>query len=321
MAEQVLGQEEVDLLLKSLGKEEEVEEKSLGYKKFDIDDLEHISLGTIAGLEIILEKWSRLSRAKLSSLIVAINNVYKAETSLIRFEDLIAKLPVPSCINMFNITGLKGTHFLILDPRMIYSIVSVIFGGSAKPYKIEGKEFTKLELKIIKKAVDLLLSAFQESWNSILPGEVMYLETEVNPALIAPMNSKKEMFIQAHINIEIDGIEYPIFLAIQNSSLEPVVDRLRNVSEASEYVDYDSIIKNLIKNLPVSLSVTIDGGNFTVKDILEWEVGDNITLKTSANRPVKVNIEGVPKMYGVLGRSNSKKAVKILKLLDNKESQ
>jgi len=58
-----------------------------------------------------------------------------------------------------------------------------------------------------------------------------------------------------------------------------------------------------------------------VKDILEWEVGDTITLKTSANRPVKVNIEGMLKMYGVLGRSNSKKAVKILKLLDNKESQ
>ena len=126
MAEQVLGQEEVDLLLKSIGKEEEVEEKSLGYKKFDIDDLEYISLGTIAGLEIILEKWSRLSRAKLSSLVVAINNVYKAGTSLIRFEDLIAKLPVPSCINTFNITGLKGTHFLILVPCMIYSIVSVI---------------------------------------------------------------------------------------------------------------------------------------------------------------------------------------------------
>mgnify|MGYP001626145338 CR=1 FL=1 len=320
MAEQVLGQDEVDLLLKSLGKEEEVEEKSLGYEKFDIDDLEHISLGTIAGLEIILEKWSRLSRAKLSSLVVAINNVYKAETSLVRFEDLLSKLPVPSCINMFNITGLKGTHFLILDPRMIYSIVSVIFGGSAKPYKIEGKEFTRLELKIIKKVVDLLLSAFQESWSSILSGEVMYLETEVNPALIAPMNSKKEMFIQAHINVEIDGIEYPVFLALQNSSLEPVVDRLRNVSEVAEYVDYDKILKELLKNIKVKLSATIDGGNFYVKDILDWEVGDQIILKAPANKPIKINVEGVPKMYGVLGRSKSKKAVKILKILENKES-
>ncbi|GAB6078317.1 flagellar motor switch protein FliM [Hydrogenobaculum acidophilum] len=320
MAEQVLGQEEVDLLLKSLGKEEEVEEKSLGYEKFDIDDLEHISLGTIAGLEIILEKWSRLSRAKLSNLVVAINNVYKAETSLIRFEDLLSKLPVPSCINMFNITGLKGTHFLILDPRMIYSIVSVIFGGSAKPYKIEGKEFTRLELKIIKKVVDLLLSAFQESWSSILSGEVMYLETEVNPALIAPMNSKKEMFIQAHINIEIDGIEYPIFLALQNSSLEPVVDRLRNVSEVAEYVDYDKILKELLKDIKVKLSATIDGGIFSVKDILDWEVGDQIILKAPANKPIKVNVEGILKMYGVLGRSKSKKAVKILKMLENKES-
>ncbi len=320
MAEQILGQDEVDLLLKSLGKEEEKEEKSLGYEKFDIDDLEHISLGTIAGLEIILEKWSRLSRAKLSSLVVAINNVYKAETSLIRFEDLISKLPVPSCINMFSITGLKGTHFLILDPRMVYSIVSVIFGGSAKPYKIEGKEFTKLELKIIRKVVDLLLSAFQESWNSILSGEVMYLETEVNPALIAPMNSKKEMFIQAHINIEIDGIEYPIFLAIQNSSLEPVVDRLRNVSEVSESVDYDKILKELIKNIKVHLSATIDGGTFLIRDILDWEVGEEIVLKHQANKPVKINVEGILKMFGILGRSNSRKAIKILKVLDNKEA-
>ncbi len=321
MAEQILGQDEVDLLLKSLGKEEETEEKTLGYKKFNVDDLEHISLGTIAGLEIIIEKWSRLARAKLSSLVVSINNVYKAETTLVRFEDLLAKLPVPSCINMFNITGLKGTHFLILDPRMIYSIVSVIFGGTAKPYKVEGKEFTKLELRIIRKVVDMLLGAFQESWNSILSGEVMYLETEVNPALIAPMNSKKELFIQAHINVEIDGIEYPVLLAIQKSSLDPVVDRLRNVSEVSELLDYDKILKELIKTIKVKLSVTVEGGNFLVKDILNWEVGDQITLKHPANQPVYINIENILKMLGILGRSNSKKAVKILKWLDDKESE
>ena len=320
MAEQVLGQDEVDLLLKSLGKEEEHEEKSLGYTKFSVDDLDHISLGTIAGLEIILEKLSRLARAKLSTLTVAINNVFKAETSLIRFEDLLTKLPVPSCINLFTISGLKGTHFLILDPRMVYSVVSVIFGGSAKPYKIEGKEFTKLELKIIRKIVDLMLQAFQESWNTILPGEVIYLETEVNPALIAPMNSKKEMFIQSHFNIEIDGIEYPMYIAIQNSSLEPVIDRLRNVSEVSDYVNYEEILKNIINNLMVDLSVSVDGGTFLIGDILEWEVGDQITLKALANKPVKVNVVGIHKMYGVLGRSGSKKAVKILKIIDYKEN-
>ncbi len=319
MAEQILGQEEVNLLLKSLGKEEESkEEQAIGYKKFDIDDLEHISLGTIAGLEIILEKWSRIARAKLSSLIVSINNVYKTETTLIKFEDLIAKLPVPSCINLFTITGLKGTNLLILDPRMVYSIVSVIFGGSAKPYRIEGKEFTKLELKIIRKAVDMLLSAFQESWNSILSGEVIYLETEVNPALIAPMNSKKETFVEAHINIEIDGIEYPVILAIQNSSLEPVKDRLRNVSEMTELVDYDTLLKQISKSINVHIAVAIEGGEFLVRDILNWEAGDEISLKALTKKPVLIYSEGVLKMYGILGRSGSKKAVKILKLINGK---
>lgn len=321
MAERILDQEEVNLLLKSLGKEEEeVREEKAEYKKFNLDDLEHISLGTIAGLEIVLEKWSRSSRAKLSSLVVSINNVYKAETKLVKFEELLVKLPVPSCINLFNITGLKGTHFLIIDPRMIYSIVSVIFGGSAKPYKVEGKEFTRLELKIIRKVVNLLLEAFKESWNSIMSGDVMYLETEVNPALIAPMNSKKEIFIEGHISVEIDGIEYPIILAIQNSAIETVKDRLRNVSEVAEFIDYDSMLKKVMQEISLSLSVNIQGGKFFIRDILEWKEGDQIVLNVSAKKPVGIYVESILKMLGVLGRSGSKKAVKILKLIDFKET-
>lgn len=319
MAEQVLGQEEVDLLLKSLGKEEEVKEEKAEYKKFNFDDLEHISFGTITGLEIIFEKWARAARAKLSNIVVSVNNVYKTETTTVKFENLLAKLPVPSCISLFNITGLKGTHFLILDPRMIYSIVSIIFGGPAKPYKIEGKEFTKLELKIIKKVVDIILGAFQESWNTILSGDVMYLETEVNPALIAPTNSKKELFIEAHLNIEIDGIEYPVILAIQNSAIDAVKNKLRNVSEMSAFIDYDSILKNHAKDTPVFLAAIINGGKFFVKDILDWKVGDQITLATPTKKPIEIYVQNILKMYGVLGRSNSKKAIKILKLKEDKE--
>ncbi len=246
MAKQVLSQDEVDLLLKSLGKEEEEkpEETSEGikYKKFDIGELERISLGRIAALEIIFERWARALRGALSTLVVSINNVIKEETNVIKFAELMKKLPIISCINIFTISKLKGSHLLILDPRMIYSIISVIFGGPAKPYKIEGKDFTKLELKIIKRVVSI------------------------------------------------------------------------NVTEVGyEKGEEETIIKDIIDDVPVLLSVHLDGTSVLVKDLLNWKENDTIILSNYTFNPVEIRVEDVPKFESIIGKTKDKKSVKIVR--------
>lgn len=317
MAEQVLSQDEVDLLLKSLGKEEEEkpEETSEGikYKKFDIGELERISLGRIAGLEIIFERWARALRGALSNLVVSINNVIKEETSVMKFSELMKKLPIPSCINIFTISKLKGSHLLILDPRMIYSIISVIFGGPAKPYKIEGKDFTKLELKIIKRVVSIMLNEFQKAWSLLLDGDVNYVETEANPALIT-IASPKETFIVTKIIVDIEGIEFENMLALSDASLSPIKETLRNVTEVGyeKGEEEKTLIKDII-DIPVLLSVHLDGTSVLVKDVLNWEENDTIILSNYTFNPVEIRVEGVPKFEGIIGKTKDKKSVKIVR--------
>ena len=122
MADELLSQEEINLLLQTLGKEEKkeavIEEEKI--KPLDLTLFEHISAGRIAGLELIFERWINGLRKGLTSLIVTIPDIFKESVNIVRFGDFVAKLPLPCAVGIFNIEPLSGQCLIAIDPRLIY---------------------------------------------------------------------------------------------------------------------------------------------------------------------------------------------------------
>jgi flagellar motor switch protein FliM len=72
MDEQLLSQEEINLLLKTLGKEEKKEVKAdKEVQPFDVSALEHIYAGRLPSLELVFERWtSGIKRGLVSVMAV-----------------------------------------------------------------------------------------------------------------------------------------------------------------------------------------------------------------------------------------------------------
>ncbi|RMH01104.1 MAG: flagellar motor switch protein FliM, partial [Aquificota bacterium] len=85
MAEEFLTQEEVNLLLQTLGKEEEKKQviEEGGVKPLDLSLFEHISLGRIPGLELIFEKWISGLKRGLASMVASIPTIFKEGMSIV----------------------------------------------------------------------------------------------------------------------------------------------------------------------------------------------------------------------------------------------
>ena len=54
---------------------------------------------------------------------------------------------------------LRGHAILVLDPKMVFTLIDVFLGGSGKgTYRIEGREFTAIESRLIHRVVVMILT-------------------------------------------------------------------------------------------------------------------------------------------------------------------
>jgi len=313
MADELLSQEEINLLLQTLGKEEKkeavIEEEKI--KPLDLTLFEHISAGRIAGLELIFERWINGLRKGLTSLIVTIPDIFKESVNIVRFGDFVAKLPLPCAVGIFNIEPLRGQCLIAIDPRLIYIVISSVFGGSAKQYKIEGKEFTRIEMRFIQRLLNLCYQELELAWSTVMKVRIVPINIETNPTLLT-VSRAKEKFILLKLTVIIEGSEGYIYLAIPEASIAPYKDMLKGTTEIKSKSAQKDPIKAFQK-IPLKLEVLLGGSQISFKRLLELKQGDVIILDKSVKEPLEVKVEGLSKFLAFLGQLGRKKAIKIYK--------
>ncbi len=313
MADQILTQEEVELLLQTLGKGEKEGEKKVpegvkGVEPLDPSLFERISAGRISGLELIFERWTSNLKRALTPVAPGIGNVYKEGTSIIRFSEFIQKLPVPSAIGLVNITPLRGYCFLIIDPKLVYSVVSSIFGGTSKPYKIEGKEFTRIELRIVEKMLKAILTELESAWNSIMEVEVNLAGIEMNPTLLT-VSKPREKVILLKIIVDLEGVSGFVYFAIPEEAIKPYIELLKGIRESEGETTFRMV--QALKDVPIKAEVILGRAVLTLRDVLNLKEGELLILSRSVREPVEVKVQGEEKFRAVLGQVGGSKAIKI----------
>ncbi len=295
-----LSQEEIDALLG--GEEESAPKESVSeIRPFDFSELESIKKGGLPGLDLIYERWVKTFREEIRKILPKINMVSKESIYLSRFNNFMYKIPMPSSYTTFTMRPLKETALLVIDSRLVFTIISVMFGGPAKPFKVEGREFTKLETYIIKDFIDSALQTLENTFAAIFPLTVEKRSTELNPAL-AKITSGNEKVIIAECIIDIDGFEAPIYFCYPQGMFLPIKDVI--YSEFSGEVDevWRERLKDLLLQTPVKVSLDLAKKSYFMKEIIEWDVGTELMLDVSKEDPVILKIGDKEKFVCRLGK-------------------
>jgi len=148
----VLSQEEVDALLQGVTSDEEVsEEDTEEYDpeevvSFDLTAQDRIIRGRMPTLEIIHDRFVRLFRLTLSNALRRVVDINVRSTELIKFGEYIKTLPVPTSMNLFRMTPLRGNAMMVFETRLVFTLVEMFFGEVAK-LKLNQKDVILLKLK------------------------------------------------------------------------------------------------------------------------------------------------------------------------------
>jgi len=182
MADQVLTQSEVDALLNEVSDgrldssaDDKPSRDTSKPIKYDLANQDKIIRGRMPTLDIIHDRFIRSFRISLSATLRKVANIGVNSSGPIKFGEFMNSLPLPSCLNILRFEPLRGSAVMVIESKLLYALVDSLFGGSDSPYtKIEGKEFTPIEVKIAKRILMLAAEDLEKAWTPIFPLKINY---------------------------------------------------------------------------------------------------------------------------------------------------
>lgn len=312
----LLSQDEIDALLHGVDdvEEEEVEEieDDGSALEYDFSSQDRIVRGRMPTLEIVNERFARHMRISLFNMMrrsaeVSINGI-----QMIKFGEYIHTLFVPTSLNMVRFRPLKGTGLITMEARLVFIMVDNFFGGDGRYHaKIEGREFTPTERRIIQMLLKLIFEDYKEAWAPVMDVSFEYLDSEVNPAM-ANIVSPTEVVVISSFHIELDGGGGDFHISLPYSMLEPIRDTLdAGVQTDQEDTDFrwSKALRDEIMDVKVDLNAHFLDVEVTLGQLMNFKDGDIIPIRMPET--VTVSIEDLPTFRAKMGRSRENIALQI----------
>ena len=313
----LLSQDEIDALLHGVDDgdvetETGIDAPSGEAANYDFQSQDRIIRGRMPTLEMVNERFARYFRISLFNMLRRSAEMSISGIQMLKFSEYVHSLFVPTNLNIVKIKPLRGSALFVMDPSLVFTIVDTYFGGSGRFHnKIEGREFTATEMRVVRIVLDLIFKDLMKAWLPVLKLNFEYVNSEVNPQF-ANIVSPTEVMVVSTIHLELEGGGGDIQFSLPYSMLEPIRELLdAGIQNESGDTDkgWKSTLKKDITTAEVDLVSALAKQEMTLGDVLAFKVGDVLPI----DAPEKVIIESgeMPLFRGKLGVSNGFFAVQL----------
>ncbi len=313
----LLSQEEIDALLHgvSSGDVETEGDDALNDGEahgYDFTSQDRIVRGRMPTLEMINERFARYFRISLFNLLRRTGEISVGGVQMLKFAEYVHSLFVPTSLNLVRVNPLRGTALFILDPKLVFILVDNFFGGDGRyPAKIEGREFTPTEQRVIHMILQQSFRDLKQAWAPILPVEFEYMSSEVNPHF-ANIVSPTEVVVVTTFHVELEGGGGDFHVTLPYAMVEPIREVL-DAGVQSDRTDVDerwvTALREEIKEGEVELSSTLTETDITLREVLNLKAGDVIPIDVPGS--VTLRAENIPVFRGRFGVAQGNCAIKI----------
>ena len=322
MTNQVLSQDEVDALLQGITGDSDVAEAAPEHaagspRDYNLADQDRIIRGRMPTMELVNERFARNIRIGIFNLIrkspeVALNGI-----KLQKYSDFLREIAVPTNFNIMSVRPLRGSGLVICNPSLIFSVIDALFGGSGKyPTRMEGRDFSATESRVIARLVDIVSVEYKKAWEGIYPIEFEFQRSEMLPQF-ATIATPSEVVVATSFTLELGDASGEIHFCIPYSTLEPIRDVLYSTlrGDASQPDErWINLLKQQIQPAEVEVIAELAHAPATVEQLLSFKPGDFIEL--DLKKSIEAKVMGVPVFDCHYGTSNGRYSLKVDQLLD-----
>jgi flagellar motor switch protein FliM len=312
-SEKILDQAEIDALIHGVDTgavSTEAPPAPGEVRSYDFQSQMRIVRGRMPTLEMINERFARLFRVSLYNLLRRSPEISVAPVTVKKFSEYVHTLHVPTNLNLVKINPFRGTALITLDPKLVFAVVDNFFGGTGRHAKIEGRDFTATEQRIIHMMLRNVFADLHEAWAHIASIEVEFLQSEINPHF-ANIVSPSEIVVVTSFHVELDGAGGELHVTMPYAMIEPLREVLDS-GVASDRVEKDErwvhTLREEIEDAEIELTTLLGRTSVTLGELLNLKPGDIISCDFTGK--VLVLAEDVPVFRGGLGLSRGQQAIK-----------
>lgn len=322
MNQQILSQDEVDALLQGItGESQKLEQEEAptgGVRDYNLASQERIVRGRMPTMEIINERFARNVRIGLFNFIRKSPEISIGPIKVQKYSAFLREIVVPTNFNIVSVRPLRGSGLIVCDPTLVFAVIDALFGGAGKYHtRIEGRDFSPTEQRIITRLVEVVTQEYKKAWTGIYPLELEYQRSEMQPQF-ANIATPSEIVVATSFTLEIGDTTGTVHFCIPYSTLEPIRDVLYSTIQGdSNEPDrrWVNLLKEQIQSAEVDLVAELATAPATVEQLLAFKPGDFIELDLQPG--IQAKVAGVPIIDCHYGTSNGRYALKVDQLLSS----
>lgn len=322
MSKEFLSQDEVDALLKGVtGEADAVVESGVAQdgtvaRPYNLASQERIVRGRMPTLESINDRFLRFLRIGLFNLIRRTPEITAGPVRVLKYGEFVRNLSMPSNLNMVQVKPLRGTALIIINPDLVFLFVDNLFGGDGRFHtRVEGREFTQTEQRIIQSVLSVIFEGYEKSWEPVYQVKFEYIRSELNTRF-ANIATPNEVVVATTFHVGIGNAGGEFHICMPYSMIQPIRDVLYS-SLQGDHMEVDKrwvqMLSKQVQLAEVELVANLGQAPVTLRQILEMQVGDVVSLEIP--EAIMAEVDGIPVLECKYGVFNGQYALKVDKIL------
>jgi len=329
----VLDQDEVDALLNAVAGgdfEESAEaadqegggdavsdtkDKQSDIHTYDFKRPERVSKEQMLALEGLHERFARNFGALLSGYLRTIIEVKVRGAEQLTFAEFTYSLPSPTSFSLLDAPPLDGQLCLEISPLIIYPIIDRMLGGTNAELYIPQRPLTQIEQRLANRIIGRALDSLAEAWSNIAEVNFSVAQSESNPQLVQIV-APNEVVVVIGFEVKMGNRTGSMSLCIPFNVIEPVMNRLTSqdwfsYKKKGELENFRHSIEENLNEAKLKMRAYLGQTTITVNDLLELQAGDMVKIPKEATEDLIMQIEGMSKYAGKIGKFRGHRALKL----------
>jgi flagellar motor switch protein FliM len=319
----ILSQDEIDALLATVTrKPEEPAATAPGepseVQLYDFKHPERISKEQIRTLRTIHDGFSRMFATYLSTVLRSLVDVNLLSIDQVTFSEYMLSLSVPNALFILKSANMEGKALLEISPQFLLFVVDRMLGGVGD-IETPSREITHIEQNVVLRVIQTIISQLNEVWKQVFPLNVELDGFEADPQFVQIARSSDTLAI-IFFDVRVRGATFTMNLAFPYFTLEPFINKLTAQSMmalTSRKVKEGEVtgIEERVRASRLPVRVVLADTRMNVRDFMEIEKDDLLTLDKKTTDPLPVLVGGRLKYFATPGKRSRLKAVKILRAI------
>ncbi|MGE4390196.1 MAG: flagellar motor switch protein FliM, partial [Citrobacter sp.] len=200
----------------------------------------------------------------------------------------------------------------------VFIAVDNLFGGDGRfPTKVEGREFTHTEQRVINRMLKLALEGYSDAWKAINPLEVEYVRSEMQVKFTNITTSPNDIVVNTPFHVEIGNLTGEFNICLPFSMIEPLRELLVNPPLENSRNEDQNWRDNLVRQVQHSeLELVANFADIPLRlsQILKLQPGDVLPIE----KPDRIiaHVDGVPVLTSQYGTVNGQYALRVEHLIN-----